>query len=339
MTHPPRFLLPFDEVTASLPVAGQILLSAPPDMMFGDLPRGRVVIEQRWKPLHDRLKAAGWTAAPVVQGTHAAAIVFLPRQRAEALGRIARAAMAVEPGGLLVIDGAKTDGIDGVLKQVRALLPLEGVLAKAHGKVAWARLPAELPADLTRWSAALDLSRNADGMLTAPGMFSPDRIDPGSAALIAHLPVRTSGLAADLGAGWGAVAGAVLARAPGLERLDLFEADFAALEAARLNVTDPRARHHWADVAGLGIGHGPYDLVVANPPFHHGRAADPALGAAFISAAARILSRGGSFLMVANRQLPYERRLDEEFGVVEVVETSPAFKVIAAREPKAARRR
>jgi 16S rRNA (guanine1207-N2)-methyltransferase len=50
-----------------------------------------------------------------------------------------------------------------------------------------------------------------------------------------------------------------------------------------------------------------------NPPFHEGRAADPALGQAFIEAAAKALRSGGRLFLVANRGLPYEAVLAGRF--------------------------
>jgi 16S rRNA (guanine1207-N2)-methyltransferase len=58
----------------------------------------------------------------------------------------------------------------------------------------------------------------------------------------------------------------------------------------------------------------PYDAILSNPPFHTGRRADPGLGRAFISAAARMLKPSGKFIMVANRHLPYEDALKDAFG-------------------------
>ena len=61
----------------------------------------------------------------------------------------------------------------------------------------------------------------------------------------------------------------------------------------------------WHDLAAETVTRR-YDAVVMNPPFHRGRAADPALGQAMIGKAAAALTPGGRLLMVANRQLPYE---------------------------------
>ncbi len=338
-----RFLMPFADGTLALPAEGPLLLSglADPEAL-GLLPRARVVVEQPLRAAHDRIATAGIKAVPEAEAMRPAlAVALLSRSKVETLGRIARLAAMVGPGGLLVVDGAKTDGIDSVLKQLRPVLPAEGVQSKAHGKVAWMRVPGTLPAALADWQEAARPRPNAEGFVTAPGMFSPDATDPGTALLAEQMPALLpngfAGLAADLGAGWGALSAALIAAAPQLEGLDLFEADFNALAAAQRNVDARRPGlplgFHWADVAALGTGHGPYDLVVSNPPFHHGRAGDPALGEQFIAAAARILARGGLFLMVANRHLPYEARLLAEFGAVETMAETGGYKLIAARQP------
>ena len=88
----------------------------------------------------------------------------------------------------------------------------------------------------------------------------------------------------------------------------------------------------WHDVA-TGVP-GRFDAVVSNPPFHVGSRGVPALGRAFIAAAARALTRDGQFLMVANRHLPYEEALREVFGRGELLVEQSGFKVYRAWEPK-----
>ena len=64
-------------------------------------------------------------------------------------------------------------------------------------------------------------------------MFSPDGPDPGSLRLAAAFEGRLKGRVADLGAGWGWLAHAALARCPAITAIDLYEADANALDAAR----------------------------------------------------------------------------------------------------------
>ena len=78
---------------------------------------------------------------------------------------------------------------------------------------------------------------------------------------------------------------------------------------------------------------------MSNPPFHAGRAADPALGQRVIGVAARSLTPGGTLALVANRHLPYERTLADAFGQVQTVAEAQGFKVFHAQKPIRARRK
>ncbi len=167
-------------------------------------------------------------------------------------------------------------------------------------------------------------------------MFSAEKVDHGSGLLAAALPERLPASITDLGAGWGWLAAKILAR-PGVEVLHLVEADCAALDCARRNVTDPRARFHWEDATRFRP-EAPVDAVVMNPPFHVGRAADPALGAAFIAAAASMLAPAGRLWMVANRHLPYEAVLARHFREVAEIGGDSGFKLLMAARPVAAPR-
>ena len=117
-----------------------------------------------------------------------------------------------------------------------------------------------------------------------------------------------------------------------ITRLDLVEADHAALACARRNVLDPRAAFHWAD-ATTWQPDTCADSVIMNPPFHTGRSADPDLGRAFIVAAARALKPKGTLWLVANRHLPYEATLAQRFKHVEEIAGDTRFKILQARHP------
>lgn len=334
MSRPDRLALALTTGGLDLPAHGSVLvLRARPSEFLRAVPPDRLVCEQSFRPVHDSLRAAGIDAVPRAEGPAAMVVVNLTRSRAENLGEVARALALLPPGGVLAINGAKTDGIDGLVRQVAAVLPPAGTFVKAHGRVVWLERPDGLPDAVAAWAAAAAPARNAEGFVTAPGLFSPDRADPGSRMLAGALPARLRGRVADLGAGWGWLAQAALARCPEIEALDLYEAEARALDAARENVTDPRAGFHWADVTTLGPGVAPYDAVIANPPFHQDRGAEPELGRAFIAAAARILKPAGALYLVANRTLPYEAELAARFTAHERIAEDRAFKAIAATRP------
>ena len=299
MSH--RLTLALDAGGLMLPADGILsVLSPTPDTDLSALPVDRVQNVQPFKPYFDHFQRLGFTCVAQSSDSCAAVLICLPRAKALARSLVHQA--CVRSQGVVVVDGAKTDGIDSLLKAVRGRVDVSGPLSKAHGKVFW--FPATA-GDFADWQAPA--TQQVDGFITAPGVFSADGIDPASALLADALPHKLGRHIVDLGAGWGYLAARLLAD-PKIETLDLIEADHAALDCARQNITDPRARFHWADALGWQAP-GPVDTVVMNPPFHTGRAADPSLGRGFIETAARLLPRSGSLWMVANRHLPYETTL------------------------------
>ncbi len=288
------------------------------------LPRETQVV-QPFKPFHDHFANQGFAVVAEANTPCQDAIVILPRAKALARSMVHQA--CARASGVVVVDGAKTDGVDSLLKDIRKRVSVEGPISKAHGKIFWFQSDPQAFAD---WAAPEH--QTADGYRTAPGVFSADGIDPASALLLAALPGKLGARVADLGAGWGFLSAGLL-QAAGLKSLHLVEADHTALACARTNVADPRAQFHWADAVTWRASE-PVDTVVMNPPFHTGRSAEPELGQGFIWSAAKNLTRSGSLWMVANRHLPYEAALTDAFAHVEEVTGDNRFKVFHASRPR-----
>ncbi|WFE75277.1 class I SAM-dependent methyltransferase [Roseinatronobacter sp. S2] len=296
---------------------------------FDPLEMSRLHMAQGFRPDHDALVAAGYDVA-VAARPAPAALVCLPRSKAEAFGLIAQAAGQLG-AELVLVDGQKTDGIDSVFKALRARVDVSGVVSKAHGKLFWFDPRGVDLSDLE--FRPITVSDAALGQFqTVAGVFSADGVDPASQMLAQALPDELPATLADLGAGWGYLSAAALSRM-GVQTLHLIEADTTALDLARRNITDARAQFHWADATQIALP-GRVDGVVMNPPFHTGRIAQPELGLAFIAAAARILAPRGRLWMVANRHLPYEGALAAAFMQVEIVVENGAFRVWQATAPK-----
>ncbi|WP_170347356.1 class I SAM-dependent methyltransferase [Ruegeria atlantica] len=282
-------------------------------------------VVQPFKPFHDHFAAQGFDTVPETDGPCQDAIVFLPRAKALARAMIHLASSRAR--GVVVIDGAKTDGVDSILKDVRKRISVEGPLSKAHGKIFWFQADPQSFAD---WAAPK--TQIVDGYHTAPGVFSADGIDPASAMLLKALPAKLGPRVADLGAGWGYLTAELLKRDT-VKSVHLVEADHTALACARINASDPKSRFYWADAVTWSAPE-PMDTIVMNPPFHTSRSADPALGQGFIAAAARNLTRNGTLWMVANRHLPYETTLNEHFARVDEAAGDNRFKVFEASRPR-----
>ena len=313
-----------------LPAAGTIAVLRP---RIGDdlsaLPKDRVQVITGFRPDFDHFEQQGWQVATAIGGPYSAAVVCLPRAKLDARALLAQAAEAVVAGGLVAVDGQKTDGVDSVYKDLREIVPVTDALAKAHGKIfSFAAGP-----ELVGWSYSK--SDIGGGFFTQPGVFSAAGPDRGSVLLAAALPAKLPARVVDLGAGWGYLSREILRR-DGVTSLDLVEAEDAALACARINITDPRAAFHWADATRFRPAQ-PVGAVVCNPPFHTGRDADPGLGIAFLVAAHRMLSGSGVLYLVANRHLPYDRVLTTLFRDVDVIGGDTAFKLTRAALPIRAR--
>lgn len=261
-------------------------------------------------------------------GSLASMTLLAPPGTAERRYALALSLRALQDGGRLIAAAPKDKGGSRLRKELEALGCTVNEDSRRHHRIATVRRPTPNPA----WDEAI--AEGAPrlhpglGLWTQPGVFSWDRIDPGTALLARSLP-HLAGMGADLGAGLGILSHAVLA-SPKVEHLTLVEIDGRAVEAARRNVSDPRAEIRWADVRSSGIAPASLDFVVMNPPFHDAGTEDKALGQAFLRQAAALLRKGGVLWLVANRHLPYEHLLGELFRNVQPRADTGGFKVIEA---------
>ena len=199
---------------------------------------------------------------------------------------------------------------------------------KRHHRICTGRRPAAPEGLEAAIAAGAPRVVEALGLWSQPGIFSWDRLDPGTALLIETLPAL-AGRGADFGCGLGVLAHAVL-KAPKVKGMTLIDIDRRAVEAARRNVDDPRAEIRWADLRAALTGLANLDFVVMNPPFHQGGMEDQGLGQGFVATAAKVLRRSGALWLVANRHLPYEGILKPLFTRVEVRAEARGFKVFEA---------
>ncbi|KQZ94010.1 methyltransferase [Mesorhizobium sp. Root157] len=324
---------PFETDALGAPAKGAraLFFGAEPGFRLPDGFDAELHCVQGFRPHYRALQAARQMVTPRAEGEgYAAAFVLAGRYRGQNELWIAEALERVVPGGLILVAGSKDDGIASLRKRIDAVVPLEGSLPKYHGVAFWLRRPPGegAAADLRAANPAMRVEERFN---TAPGMFSFEKIDAGSKLLVDNLPADIRGSVADFCCGWGLLAAEVAARSPGISALDLYEAGFEALEAAKTNVEAKWApRFFWLDLIGEAV-EGRYDWIVMNPPFHQGRAAEPDIGISLIKVAAKALKSGGRLAMVANRQLPYEAVLAASFSSASELARDNCFKVLLAR--------
>lgn len=110
-------------------------------------------------------------------------------------------------------------------------------------------------------------------LTTARGIYSPERLDPGTAVLLARAPDPSpTGALLDLGCGWGPIAITLALRSPearvwgvDVNRRSLDLARDNAATAGATNATFCEPDHVPADLR--------FDTIWSNPPIHVGKAA------------------------------------------------------------------
>jgi 16S rRNA (guanine1207-N2)-methyltransferase len=73
-----------------------------------------------------------------------------------------------------------------------------------------------------------------------------------------------------------------------------------------------------------------YELVATNPPFHAGRAIDYHVARTFIEQAHDVIVPGGTFLLVANRFIPYDQGIHTTYGNVRTIAETNRYRLFAA---------
>ena len=263
----------------------------------------------------------------VAPGSRADVELQAPATTLERLYVLALALRALKPGGVLRVSAARNRGGLRLRKELEAFGCKVEEQSGQHARTCTAVRPREIIGFDEAIAAGAMRYDDALGLWTQPGLFAWDRLDSGTQLLLQHLP-PLAGQGADFGCGLGILSREVL-QSPAVTGLYLIDNDRRAIEAARRNVVDQRARFIHGDITNLRLDR-PLDFVVANPPFHTQGHESRALGIAFVAAAARGLGKGGLFCCVANRHLPYEAALQANFATVNASHSEGGFKIMSA---------
>ena len=107
-----------------------------PEPGLRGLPVANLTVVHGNKAQFDAWRAQGVSVETGWTGTAAASFVQIPRSKVYARKLVAEAAAAVSPGGRVVVDGQKTDGIESVVKDADMIKrKAEIVLDKTRGFV------------------------------------------------------------------------------------------------------------------------------------------------------------------------------------------------------------
>ena len=168
-------------------------------------------------------------------------------------------------------------------------------------------------------------------MLHGPSVFAQGKLDEGTRLLIEALEVQPTDNALDIGCGAGFI-GLHIARQATWGHVTMVDASLVSVALAQQNIAESGLTNIKvlpSDGAQAVLSQH-FDLVVTNPPFHHGGIQTTEIAERFIREASQVLRPGGRFYLVANRFLKYEPTLRAHFKKVEEVGGNSRFKVLRA---------
>ena len=164
---------------------------------------------------------------------------------------------------------------------------------------------------------------------TTPRLFSPGRLDAGTAAMLSYAEFLPGLRVLDLGCGAGVV-GILAAKKCGAKNVVMVDVDEAAVDMAWENALENDVEDvqivcsdGFRDLDEAG-----FDLILTNPPYQ----SDFAVAKHFIEKGFNRLVLGGKMLMVTKRREWYKNKFISVFGGVRVHETEDGYFVFEAEK-------
>lgn len=284
-------------------------------------------------------------------------VLEVPRDRQLARRWLCTAFHSLTDGGALYLAGANDQGIRPVISDAERLFGEAQLLTyRRHNRVARVR-KSERQDDPPGWATApgirpdswyeFDIPLAGAGWLrphpgqsslhlkSLSGVFSYDRLDPGTELLLEHLPDVAGRRVLDMGCGYGLIG--LLAAFNGAGQVDLVDVNLLAVASARENARQlgvANVEVKPSDLfSALAFDDRSYDLIVSNPPFHQGKAVDYSITDRMIRQAGAHLTPDGRLILVANAFIRYEPALQQHFSQVRKLAETSRYQLFAAGKP------
>ena len=273
------------------------------------------------------------------EGDFDQAIIFVPKSK-ELLNYILHNVVSrLSLGASIFLVGEKKAGVERAAKQLQPYGQALKLDSARHCQMWQVTINTTVTAKaLADWAQQYTVATpNGDLTICAlPGVFSQNRLDVGTAALLPFLSKVTSGKIADFGCGAGVIS-AYLAKLNPKNRIFAMDVDAFALASTRMTFEKNGLSPEQLEITAVtGIEDAPLFLhaIVSNPPFHQGIQTDYNASESLCKTSRRHLKSGGELWIVANRFLNYPLLIEQNFGQCTTKADQQGFKVLFAKMQK-----
>ena len=267
---------------------------------------------------------------------HDLVIIAFPKSKAELNFTLAMIAHCITETTKILFVGEKKGGIQSVPKLAKdILLNCQKVDAARHCILFIALFKPEklsIKFDLQDWFLQYQL--NVEGIeltiASLPGVFSQQKLDVGTALLLANLPEKMSGKVLDFGCGAGVISCFVGKKYPNTE-LSLLDVSALALSSAQETLKLNGLTGTVFPSNSLSEVKSKYQHVVSNPPFHQGVKTHYQASEDFLSDINKSLKELGDITIVANSFLRYQPIMQANIGNTKVITKNQGFTIYQAQ--------
>ena len=273
------------------------------------------------------------------EGDFDQAIIFVPKSK-ELLNYILHNVVSrLSLGASIFLVGEKKAGVERAAKQLQPYGQALKLDSARHCQMWQVTINTTVTAKaLADWAQQYTVATpNGDLTICAlPGVFSQNRLDVGTAALLPFLSKVTSGKIADFGCGAGVIS-AYLAKLNPKNRIFAMDVDAFALASTRMTFEKNDLAPEQLEITAVtGIEDAPLFLhaIVSNPPFHQGIQTNYNASESLCKTSRRHLKSGGELWIVANRFLNYPLLIEQNFGQCTTKADQQGFKVLFAKMQK-----
>jgi len=166
-------------------------------------------------------------------------------------------------------------------------------------------------------------------------VFSRNHLDIGGRYLMDNLPKGDYEKIVDLGCGNGVVGMTAMQTYPNAA-VTFIDESYMAADSARINVLK-NFEEEESETARFVVNNGlvgfkprSYDLILCNPPFHQQQVITDHIAWSMFNDAHFCLVEGGELVIVGNRHLDYQDKLERIFGNCELITENKKFVILRA---------